>query len=62
MKQQPYPEGWQFKDDVALNRPTVNVEQGDKVQAESAANPLTPILSRHAKFGPRVITHPGIED
>jgi hypothetical protein len=48
--------------DVALQRPTVNAEQGEKVQAESQANPLTPILSRHAKFGPRVITHPGIEN
>jgi hypothetical protein len=61
MKQQPYPDDNSGPIDVALQRNTVNAEQGDKVQAESQANPLTPVLSRHAKFGPRVVTHPGIE-
>lgn len=60
-QQQPYPDDASGPIDVALQRPTVNAEQGDEVQAESAANPLTPILSRHAKFGPRVVTHPGLE-
>jgi len=61
MKQQTYPDDNSGPIDVALQRETVNEEQGDKVQTESQANPLTPVLSRHAKFGPRVITHPGLE-
>ena len=61
MKPQPFPDDNGGPDDVALQRPTVNAEQGEKVQAESAANPLTPVMSRHAKFGPRVVTHPGLE-
>jgi hypothetical protein len=61
MKQQPYPDDDSGPIDVALQRPTVNAEQGEKVQAESASNPLTPVMSKHAKFGPRVVTHPGLE-
>ena len=49
--------------DVALQRPTVDAKQGNTVLDEavnSAARPL-PMMSRHAKFGPRVVTHPGLE-
>lgn len=61
MKQQPFPDDSGGPEDVALQRDTVNAKQGEKVQAESAANPLTPVMSKHGKFGPRVITHPGLE-
>jgi hypothetical protein len=49
--------------DVALQRPTVNAMEGAKVgdEAVDAATRPLPMMSKHAKFGPPVVTHPGLE-
>jgi hypothetical protein len=50
-----------------VQRPTVNVKEAENVTAEmasvaqrTAASGNT--FSKHATFGPKVITHPGIEE
>lgn len=52
------------KINVALRRPTVNIKEAENVgeQAQAAAR-VTPRVSfsRHATFGPKVVTHPGLE-
>ena len=54
------------KENVAVQRPTVNLREAENVGAEmasvaqrSAATGNT--FSKHATFGPKKITHPGLE-
>ena len=56
------------KVNVAVQRPTVNLKEAETLgaQAEEVGNrakamPDMPRFSRHATFGPRKITHPGLE-
>lgn len=54
------------KINVAVQRPTVNIREAENLGEELAAEVRrnqepTNLLSRHAKFGPRVVTHPGLE-
>ena len=52
------------KINVALQRPTVNLKEAENVgeQAQAAAR-VTPRVSfsKHATFGPKAVTHPGLE-
>jgi hypothetical protein len=49
---------------VAVQRPTVNIKEAENVGEQAAAavheEPVT--FSKHGTFGPRVTTHPGLED
>lgn len=52
---------------VAVQRPTVNMREAENVGEEMAAETErnqkpTNLLSKHATFGPKRVTHPGIED
>jgi len=53
------------KFNIAVQRPSVNVKEAENVgeQAQAAAH-LTPrvTFSRHGTFGPRAVTHPGLEN
>ena len=52
------------KFDVALQRPTVNVKEAENLgeQAQSVVGMHEgPIFSKHGTFGPKKITHPGLE-
>ena len=57
------------KVNLAVQRPTVNIKEA-KNQSEQAAAivnrakalPETPTFSKHGTFGPKKITHPGLED
>lgn len=49
---------------VAVQRPTVNLKEAQNamIQAQTAVKQdQAPLFSKHGRFGPRVITHPGIE-
>jgi hypothetical protein len=49
---------------VALQRPTVNLKEAENVgeQAAAAANNEPKLtFTKHATFGPKVVTHPGLE-
>jgi hypothetical protein len=55
------------KENVAVQRPTVNVKEAENVTSEmasvaqrTAASGNT--FSKHGTFGPKKITHPGLED
>jgi len=55
------------KINVAVQRPTVNLKEAENVgeQAAAAAQSIAAsptVLSKHARFGPKVVTHPGLED
>jgi hypothetical protein len=54
---------------VAVQRPTVNVKEAENVgeQLAAAVNhakevPDGPRFSKHGTFGPKRITHPGLEE
>lgn len=53
---------------VAVQRPTVNVKEaenvGEQLAAEVAHLKGQPnlLFSKHATFGPKRVTHPGIEE
>jgi hypothetical protein len=50
---------------VALQRPTVNIKEAENVGEQAAAaahNEPTLSFTKHATFGPKVVTHPGLED
>ena len=52
---------------IAVQRPSVNLREAENVGEEMAAEVArdqtpTNLLSKHATFGPKRITHPGIED
>lgn len=53
------------KVDVALQRPTVNVREaenvGEQLAAEMRKNQPPVVFSKHGSFGPKTITHPGLE-
>jgi hypothetical protein len=53
------------KINVAVQRPTVNLREaenvGEELAAENRRNQGPQTFSRHGTFGPRVITHPGLE-
>jgi hypothetical protein len=54
------------KVNVALQRPTVNLKEAENVGAELASVAQRSaasgnVFSKHATFGPKKITHPGIE-
>jgi hypothetical protein len=59
------PLGRDTKINVALQRPTVNIKEAENVGEQAAAvahtNP-SPSFSKHATFGPKQVTHPGIEE
>lgn len=50
---------------IAVQRPTVNIKEAENVgeQAQAAAH-ITPRVSfsKHATFGPKAVTHPGLEE
>lgn len=49
---------------VALQRPTVNLKEAENVAEEAAATAHSEpslTLSKHATFGPKQVTHPGLE-
>ena len=51
---------------VAVQRPTVNVREAENVGEELAAETRreqvpTNLFSKHATFGPKRVTHPGLE-
>jgi hypothetical protein len=47
---------------LAVQRPTVNLREAENVSEEAAAASHPQItFSRHGTFGPRKITHPGLE-
>jgi hypothetical protein len=50
---------------ITVQRPTVNLKEAENVgeQAQAAAH-MTPRVSfsKHAAFGPKAVTHPGLED
>ena len=51
---------------VAVQRPTVNLKEAENVGAEMAAVAQRSaasgnIFSKHGTFGPKKITHPGLE-
>ena len=54
------------KVNVAVQRPTVNVREAENLGAEMTSvaqrAPTGNMFSKHATFGPKKITHPGIED
>ena len=50
---------------LAVQRPTVNLKESENVaeQAAAAARNAGPVrLSKHATFGQKQVTHPGLED
>lgn len=50
---------------VAVQRPTVNLKEAENVAEEAQAVAHTQpklTFTKHATFGPKVITHPGLED
>lgn len=50
---------------VALQRPTVNLKEAENVGEQAAAtahNEPRLTFSKHATFGSKVVTHPGLED
>lgn len=53
------------KINVAVQRPTVNLKEaenaGEQAQAASRIKPRV-AFSKHATFGPPVVTHPGLEN
>jgi hypothetical protein len=56
------------KVNLAVQRPTVNLREAETLGAQAAevgnrakAMPAMPTFSKHGTFGPRKITHPGIE-
>ncbi len=53
------------KIDVALQRPTVNLREaenvGEQLAAETRRNQAPFTFSKHGTFGPRSMTHPGVE-
>ena len=53
------------KINVAVQRPTVNLKEAENVGEELAAvtrrTDTGNLFSRHATFGPKKVTHPGLE-
>lgn len=51
------------KFNVAVQRPTVNIKEAENLgeQAAAAVHSQQPSFSKHASFGPKVVTHPGLE-
>lgn len=49
----------------AVQRPTVNAREaenvGEQLAAETRRNMEPVRLSKHGTFGPRMVTHPGLE-
>lgn len=57
------------KVNLAVQRPTVNLKEAENVSEQAAATTehakatLTPVtFSKHGTFGPKRVTHPGLED
>jgi len=50
---------------VAVQRPTVNIREaenvGEQLAAETRRNQQPVTFSKHGSFGPRSVTHPGLE-
>ncbi len=49
---------------IAVQRPTTNLKEAENVGEQAqAAVPMTPrvTFSKHGTFGPKVVTHPGLE-
>ncbi len=63
----PFSAGNDEKINVAVERPTVNLKQAEDLGEELAGalrknqEPVKLTKSKHATFGPKMITHPGIE-
>ena len=61
----PYAAGNDTPINVAVQRPTVNLREaenlGEQIGAETRANQAPVRLSKHGKFGPQTVTHPGLE-
>jgi hypothetical protein len=54
------------RSNLAVQRPTVNLREAENVGAETAAVAQRAaasgnMFSKHATFGPKQVTHPGIE-
>jgi hypothetical protein len=53
------------KINVAVQRPTVNIREaenvGEQLAAETRENQPQVRFSKHGTFGPKKITHPGLE-
>jgi hypothetical protein len=53
------------KINVAVQRPTVNLREaenlGEQFAAETRANQKPFTFSKHGTFGPKRVTHPGVE-
>lgn len=50
---------------VAVQRPTVNLKEAENVGEQAAAatdNEPRVTFSKHATFGKKVVTHPGLEE
>lgn len=49
---------------IAVQRPTVNLKVSENLGEEAAAvvQHQGPTFSRHGTFGPKKITHPGLEE
>jgi hypothetical protein len=57
-----YPDDNSGPIDVALQRPTIDAREGSDVLDEAVNSADRPsMMSKHGKFGPRVVTHPGLE-
>lgn len=61
----PYAAGNDSKVNVAVQRPTVNLREaenmGEEISAETRTTQKPVRLSKHATFGPSIVTHPGLE-
>lgn len=52
--------------DVAVQRPTVDLREaenlGEQLAGETRRNQMPVTLSKHGTFGPKTVTHPGLEN